>query len=210
LKIILVPEVLEEKRGHSTGFKIDKSKIAAQKAKKAEIEREFNEIFWPAFPNKKSKAKAIPSFQKAREKAGLETIMAGLEAYIANKPIKREWMHPTTFLNQQRWADDYSAEQAQQAAQQQAQGKGRNYGQSNYNNRTKSKGEEFAELWVELSGRRADQGFNFETDEELPAGFLPRTGIDCIGEEEVGEIYLERFTPAFITNRQPTIYRQPA
>ncbi|TBY41617.1 hypothetical protein E0H54_30990 [Rhizobium leguminosarum bv. viciae] len=47
---------------------------------------------------------ALASFLKARSKADLETIMAGLRAYSA-KTDDRPWCNPATWLNQDRWND---------------------------------------------------------------------------------------------------------
>jgi len=67
------------------------------------------ETFWSRYPNKVGKPKAIASFAKARRAASLDAITAGLERYIANKPPDREWLNPTTFLNQERWNDQPAA-----------------------------------------------------------------------------------------------------
>ena len=72
---------------------------------KERLEDEFHEIFWPAFPNKVGKPKALISFLKARKKDSLENIMAGLQRYVTGKPPDRAWLNPTTFLNQERWND---------------------------------------------------------------------------------------------------------
>jgi hypothetical protein len=32
--------------------------------------------------------------------------MAGLERYVRNQPPNREWLNPSTFLNQRRWEDE--------------------------------------------------------------------------------------------------------
>lgn len=66
---------------------------------------EFDETFWPAYPNKTAKPKALASFRASRRTASLETIMAGLDRYIATKPPDRQWLNPTTFLNQRRFDD---------------------------------------------------------------------------------------------------------
>ena len=36
--------------------------------------------------------------------------MAGLERYKRYKPNDRDWLHPSTFLNQGRWMDEIEAE----------------------------------------------------------------------------------------------------
>lgn len=60
--------------------------------------------FWETYPNKVGKPKALESFIKARQRAPLETIMAGLARYVA-KQDDRPWCNPTTWLNQDRWGD---------------------------------------------------------------------------------------------------------
>jgi len=82
------------------------AKPTSKAAQAKQFEAEFENIFWPAFPNKKAKLRARPAFVKARQKASLQAIMDGLRRYIETKPPQREWLHPTTFLNQERWADE--------------------------------------------------------------------------------------------------------
>jgi len=36
-------------------------------------------------------------------------LLAGLDAYIKNKPIDRDWLNPATFINQERWKDQPAA-----------------------------------------------------------------------------------------------------
>lgn len=69
------------------------------------IESEFSETFWPAYPNKVGKPKAMKAFAAARRRAELGVIMDGLRRYAVGKPEAREWLNPATFLNQDRWAD---------------------------------------------------------------------------------------------------------
>lgn len=79
--------------------------LAISRPDKRDFEAEFHEIFWPAFPNKCGKPKALTAFLKARKKDSLAAIMAGLQRYITDKPPDRPWLNPTTFLNQERWND---------------------------------------------------------------------------------------------------------
>lgn len=65
--------------------------------------------FWKAYPEKAAKPTAMKAFDKARKKAALAEIMAGLARYIAAKPIDRSWAHPATWLNQERWTDGESS-----------------------------------------------------------------------------------------------------
>ena len=75
------------------------------RAEKHAIEAEFYETFWPAFPNKCGKPRALSAFLKARGRDSLSNIMAGLNRYVDQKPPDRPWLNPTTFLNQERWND---------------------------------------------------------------------------------------------------------
>lgn len=68
------------------------------------LDREFEESFWPEFPNKVGKREALRAFVSARKRVSLETIMDGLRRYAA-KTDDRPWCNPSTFLNQDRWAD---------------------------------------------------------------------------------------------------------
>lgn len=60
--------------------------------------------FWAIYPNKVGKRDAEKAFSKARKRADLATILAGLRAYVA-KTDDRPWCNPATWLNQDRWED---------------------------------------------------------------------------------------------------------
>lgn len=66
-------------------------------------------IFWARYPAKVGKAAAERKFETVRKSGRVAwgDLTAGLEAYIANKPPDRDWCHPTTWLNQGRWDDQY-------------------------------------------------------------------------------------------------------
>lgn len=67
---------------------------------------EFKVTFWPRYPQKIGKANAFKAFCAARKRVELEPMMAGLERYIRDKPTERDWCHPSTWLNQDRWLDE--------------------------------------------------------------------------------------------------------
>lgn len=75
------------------------------KAVGTDIDKMF-EVFWHNYPNQIGKAPARKKFISAikSEKATLDQIMAGLERYI-NKKDDRQWCHPATWLEQERWED---------------------------------------------------------------------------------------------------------
>lgn len=63
--------------------------------------------FWQAYPCKKGKPVAEKAFRKVAGE--FCAIMAGLQQYKRHKPDYADWMHPSTFLNQRRWEDEYDA-----------------------------------------------------------------------------------------------------
>lgn len=76
------------------------SSASADRAVSVEFENEF----WPIYPNKVGKPVALKSWIKARRMTNRETIINGLRAYVA-KTDDRPWCNPATWLNQERWAD---------------------------------------------------------------------------------------------------------
>jgi biotin operon repressor len=62
------------------------------------------ERFWSQYPHKVGKRDAARAYAKARSRAPFAAIMAGLARYAA-KTDDRPWCNPSTFLNQDRWAD---------------------------------------------------------------------------------------------------------
>jgi hypothetical protein len=60
--------------------------------------------FWNLYPQKVGKRAAFTAFEKAMKRADFETIMAGLQRYVA-KADDRPWCNPATWLNQDRWED---------------------------------------------------------------------------------------------------------
>jgi hypothetical protein len=92
---------VEDKTSNSEIEPQEESKKRAQDA----LREEFDTAFWPEYPNKVGKPKALAAYRTARKHAGLSAILDGLRRYIASKPPDRAWLNPATFLNQQRWAD---------------------------------------------------------------------------------------------------------
>jgi uncharacterized protein YdaU (DUF1376 family) len=67
--------------------------------------REFENNFWPIWPNKVGKPAAEKSFASARKRASLDQIISGVRSYVDSKPSDRPWLNPATFLNQDRFND---------------------------------------------------------------------------------------------------------
>jgi hypothetical protein len=66
----------------------------------------YREVFWARYPQKTSKKKAMKRLADVR-KRGVPwiSIMEGLDRYIRDKPIDRQWMGPEVFLLGERWND---------------------------------------------------------------------------------------------------------
>lgn len=103
--------------GHEMASGDEKSDGGAVKTKKqmeAEFEKEFTETFWPEYPAKIKKPRALKSFLKARHVAELDVIMHGLKNYIKKKHPEHNWAHPATWLNDERWADEHGSDKTNQ------------------------------------------------------------------------------------------------
>lgn len=66
------------------------------------------DLWWERQPNKVGKDAARAAFDRIRKggRATFAELMDGLLRYVANKPPHRDFCHPTTWLNQGRWADE--------------------------------------------------------------------------------------------------------
>jgi allantoicase len=73
---------------------------------------EFAE-FWAKFPRRVAKVAAMKAYVKARKSATADEIIAGIDRYMAHKPAYADWCHPTTFLSQGRWLDEYDTPRVQ-------------------------------------------------------------------------------------------------
>lgn len=73
-----------------------------------QIDSQFAE-FWDLYPNKKGKAKAEKLFKTKLKKHSFESIMVGLRNYVdfVKDREKKHILHGDTFLNQDRFLDEY-------------------------------------------------------------------------------------------------------
>lgn len=63
--------------------------------------------FWKAYPHKVGRKAALRAIAVAkRTGVKFQTLMFGLDRYIAEKPPDRAWCNPATWLNQGRWDDE--------------------------------------------------------------------------------------------------------
>jgi hypothetical protein len=81
------------------------------------LEQEFMlafEQFWEIYPRKVGKGRAKKALKAALEKTDIETILAGVEGYMANEDMYdlQYVAHPTSWLNGERWEDEYEAPKA--------------------------------------------------------------------------------------------------
>ena len=76
------------------------------------------DLFWTEYPAKVGKDAARKSFANVRKsrRVTFGNLMTGLHSYIEFKPATRDFCHPTTWLNQGRWADVHSPPPSGRAA----------------------------------------------------------------------------------------------
>jgi hypothetical protein len=67
--------------------------------------RAFEDL-WRVYPHKVAKADARRAFEKAIRRAPIETLITGIERYIANKPPTQHFCNLATWLNGERWTDE--------------------------------------------------------------------------------------------------------
>lgn len=87
------------------------------KPKKVSHEGEF-EIFWKAYPKKKSKGTAERAFEKAIKKTDLDTILCAIE----DQKDSKQWQekdgqfipYPATWLNAECWKDEVRKEELEE------------------------------------------------------------------------------------------------
>ena len=72
------------------------------------------EDWYRLYPCKKARSVAEKAYKRAIKKVSHETLLRGLEEYIANKPDWQAWAYPATWLNQGRWEDEYEASEYDQ------------------------------------------------------------------------------------------------
>lgn len=85
---------------------IRKKDISLTTFERSAREREFDDLFWPPYPQKKKKPEALKAWFKARELASAADIVAGVARYAAEKPDWQEWAYPASWLNGERWKDE--------------------------------------------------------------------------------------------------------
>jgi hypothetical protein len=66
------------------------------------------EQWWQGYPDKIGKGAARKSFARALGKTTFDRLIAGVERYKTTKPSDRPWCNPTTWLNQERWTDEFA------------------------------------------------------------------------------------------------------
>jgi len=64
--------------------------------------------WYAAYPLHVGKGEAEKAYAKARKAASASDLLEGIGRYRSGKPDYAEWSHPATWLNKQRWLDEYS------------------------------------------------------------------------------------------------------
>lgn len=70
------------------------------------------DAFWRAYPRKVAKRAARKAYDRALRETTHEAIMRGLAEFNRHLPSETQYIpHPTTWLNQGRWEDEYETAQ---------------------------------------------------------------------------------------------------
>jgi hypothetical protein len=64
--------------------------------------------WWEGYPEKVGKGAARKAFERALKKTSLDQLTVGLERYKQYKPVDRSWCNPATWLNEERWNDQFA------------------------------------------------------------------------------------------------------
>ncbi len=91
------------------------STISEATASSISLETEFEQQFWPAYPRRVGKGQALKAFRAARKKSDLETILAGVRRYAADRHGENPEFtkHASTWLNGQCWLDEPGIKRAE-------------------------------------------------------------------------------------------------
>jgi hypothetical protein len=73
-------------------------------------DEQFN-IFWQSYPRRIAKGNALKAFDKAIKQTTLEVMLDAITKYVANKPDYQDYAHPASWLNGQRWHDEWEPQQ---------------------------------------------------------------------------------------------------
>lgn len=74
-------------------------------------EEEFM-VFWRSYPRRVARANARKAFDKAIKKTTMEALIQGITDYVAHKPQWCDYAHPASWLNGERWLDEYEPTQS--------------------------------------------------------------------------------------------------
>ena len=94
---------------------LDPNRPAPKTTPVALLDEEFASSWWSTYPRKVAKETARRAYRMARRKASLDDLLAGVEAYVRNKPDWADYAYPASWLNGGRWADEHETAPATSA-----------------------------------------------------------------------------------------------
>lgn len=87
---------------------LDPSTPARSTAPAKALDAEFPK-FWAAYPRKAAKGSALRAYRAARRKVSLDTLIDALDTYQKNKPDWQDYAYPASWLNAERWEDQWTS-----------------------------------------------------------------------------------------------------
>lgn len=82
--------------------------MKARPTTKADETPDAFEMFWRAYPRRIGKGAARKAFDRAIRKTTLATMLHAIAEYIEHKPAWADYCHPSTWLNGERWDDEWT------------------------------------------------------------------------------------------------------
>ena len=87
---------------------LDPSTPARSTAPAKALDAEFPK-FWAAYPRKAAKGSALRAYRAARRKVSLDALLDALDTYQKNKPDWQDYAYPASWLNAERWEDQWTS-----------------------------------------------------------------------------------------------------
>lgn len=99
----------KEKIDTKSVMRNDTQTTTTKEAKKIRKDIDRFDEFWDLYNYKKSKPKAEVAYKNALKSTTHENIIKGVKSYLKARGVDKQfWKHPTSWLNQGCWDDDYS------------------------------------------------------------------------------------------------------
>jgi hypothetical protein len=108
MKRVTVTETRGNARNAETATDTDTDTDTDKKTLTRVLSKTSFDSWWEGYPDKVGKGAARKAFERALTKTSLDQLTVGVERYKQHKPVDRQWCHPATWLNEERWNDQFT------------------------------------------------------------------------------------------------------